>query len=140
MLPEAIDLDIVTPDKRLVSLAVDEVVLPGTEGSMGVRPGHAPLLTGLEIGELMYRKGQERRFVSVAGGFAEVLPRRVTILATIAERAEDIDRDRAERARERALGRLEKKDPDTDIKRAQVALEKAVIRIAVAGKIHGGGA
>jgi F-type H+-transporting ATPase subunit epsilon len=140
MLPEAIDLDIVTPEKRLVSLAVDEVVLPGTEGSMGVRPGHAPLLTGLEVGELMYRKGQEKRFVSVAGGFAEVLPRRVTILATIAERAEDIDRDRAERAKGRALERLEKKDPDTDIKRAQVALEKAVIRIEVAGKAHGGGA
>src|SRR5262245_35771206 len=140
MLPESIDLDIVTPEKRLVQMAVDEVVLPGTEGSMGVRPGHAPLLTALDIGPLMYRKGQERKYVSVAYGFAEVLPQRVTILATIAERAEDIDRERAEKAKGRALERLEKKDPDTDIKRAQVALEKAIIRIEVAGRAHGGGA
>jgi F-type H+-transporting ATPase subunit epsilon len=137
MLPEAINLDIVTPEKRLVSLAVDEVVLPGTEGSMGVLPGHAPLLTGLDVGELMYRRGQVRHYLAVARGFAEVLGDRVTVLAEIAERAEEIDRARAERARDRALGRLRSRDTETDFKRAQVALEKAVIRIQVAR--HGRG-
>jgi F-type H+-transporting ATPase subunit epsilon len=104
---------------------------------MGVLPGHAPLLTGLEVGELMYRRGQDRRYVAVAHGFAEVLGDRVTVLAEIAERAEDIDTARAERARERALERLKSGDPETDFKRAQVALEKAVIRIQVAGRGRG---
>lgn len=137
MLPEAINLDIVTPDKRLVSLAVDEVVLPGTEGSMGVLPGHAPLLTGLDVGELMYRRGQARHYLAVARGFAEVLGDRVTVLAEIAERAEEIDTARAERARERALGRLKSREAETDFNRAQIALEKSVIRIQVAHRAHG---
>jgi F-type H+-transporting ATPase subunit epsilon len=137
MLPSAIQLDIVTPERRLASLTVDEVVLPATEGSMGVLPGHAPLLTGLDIGELMYRRGQERHYVSVARGFAEVLGDKVTVLAEVAERAEDIDRERAERARDRALERLKSRDPDTDFKRAQVALEKAIIRIEVARRGRG---
>ena len=140
MLPEAIQLDIVTPEKRLASITVDEVVLPGTEGSMGVLPGHAPLLTGLDIGELMYRKGREKHYVAVARGFAEVLGDRVTVLAEVAERAEDIDAARAERARDRALERLRGRDPETDFNRAQVALEKAIIRIEVAHRGHGEGA
>ena len=137
MLPESIQLDIVTPEKRLASQTVDEVVLPGTEGSMGVLPGHAPLLTGLDIGELMYRRGQERHYLAVARGFAEVLPDRVTVLAEVAERAEDIDRERALRAHERALGRLKSSDPEIDFNRARVALEKSVIRIQVARHARG---
>jgi len=137
MLPEAINLDIVTPEKRLVSQVVDEVVLPGTEGSMGVLPGHAPLLTGLDVGELMYRRGNVRHYLAVARGFAEVLGDRVTVLAEVAERAEEIDRTRAERARDRAIGRLKSRDPETDFKRAQVALEKSVIRIQVARNARG---
>src|SRR5262245_2076993 len=140
MLPEALNLDVVTPEKRLVSLAVDEVVLPGSEGSMGVRPGHAPLLTGLDVGILMYRKGQDRHFLAVSHGFAEVLGDRVTILAEIAERAEEIDAARAEKARDRALERLKSGDPDVDVKRAQVALEKALIRLQVAAHGRGEGA
>jgi F-type H+-transporting ATPase subunit epsilon len=134
MLPEAINLDIVTPEKRLVSMAVDEVVLPGSEGSLGVLPGHAPLLTALQIGELMYRRGHVRHYVAVARGFVEVLPERVTVLAEIAERAEEIDRERAERARERALTRLKGRDPDTDFRRAQFALQKALIRLQCQSK------
>jgi len=137
MLPEAIQLDIVTPEKRLASVSVDEVVLPGSEGSMGVLPGHAPLLTGLDIGQLMYRKGREKHYVAVARGFAEVLGDRVTVLAEVAERAEEIDAQRAERARDRALERLRGRGPDTDFNRAQVALEKAIIRIEVARRGHG---
>jgi F-type H+-transporting ATPase subunit epsilon len=138
MLPEAINLDIVTPEKRLVSMAVDEVVLPGSEGSLGVLPGHAPLLTALQIGELMYRRGQVRHYVAVARGFAEVLPEQVTVLAEIAERAEEIDRGRAERARDRALQRLQSRDPDVDFNRAQLALQKALIRLQCGSKSGGG--
>lgn len=140
MLPESITLDVVTPDKRLCALQVDEVVLPGSEGSLGVLPGHAPLLTALDVGPLMYRRGNDRQYLAVAEGFAEVLPDRVTVLAHIGERAEEIDTGRAEKARERALERLKSRDAETDFKRAQLALQKAVIRIQVAGLNRGGGA
>ncbi len=134
MLPGSILLDVVTPDRKLVAEAVDEVILPGTLGYLGVLPGHAPLLTALGIGELFYRQGTARRYLSLAWGFAEILPERVSVLAEIAERAEDIDRDRAQRARERALGRLQGRDPETDFNRAQVALEKAIVRLQVSGR------
>src|SRR6266446_3834651 len=100
-LPESIHLEVVTPDKRVVSEVVDAVVLPGTEGSLGVLPGHTPLLTTLGIGELTYSRGGARRFVAIAWGFAEVLPDRVSVLAEIAERAFL----RRSRVRARAPGR-----------------------------------
>jgi len=140
MLPESITLDVVTPEKRLCSLQVDEVVLPGSEGSLGVLPGHAPLLTALDVGPLMYRRGTEKTYMAVAEGFAEVLPDRVTVLAQVGERAEEIDAERAGKARDRALDRLKQRDADTDFKRAQLALQKAVIRIQVADLHRGGGA
>jgi len=130
-LPESIHLEIVTPERRMVSEVADEVVLPGSEGSLGVLPGHTPLLTTLGIGELMYRRGGDRRYLAIAWGFAEVLPDRVSILAEIAERAEGIDRERAAAARDRALQRLRERTAETDFKRAQVALQKALIRIQV---------
>jgi len=130
-LPESIHLEVVTPDKRVVSEVVDAVVLPGTEGSLGVLPGHTPLLTTLGIGELTYSRGGARRFVAIAWGFAEVLPDRVSVLAEIAERAEGIDRERAARARDRALKRLRERTADTDFKRAQIALQKSIIRLQV---------
>jgi F-type H+-transporting ATPase subunit epsilon len=124
-------LDIVTPDRRLVSETVDEVVLPGSEGYLGVLPGHAPLLTSLGIGYVMHRREGTRRYLALAGGFAEVLPDRVTILADISERADAIDRDRAGRARDRALKRLRDREPGTDFDRAQIALMKALIRLQI---------
>jgi F-type H+-transporting ATPase subunit epsilon len=130
-LPESIHLEIVTPEQRLVSEIVDEVVLPGSEGSLGVLPGHTPLLTTLGIGELVYRRGGVKRYVAIAWGFAEVLPDRVGVLAEIAERAEGIDRERAARARDRAMKRLRERASETDFKRAQVALQKAIVRIQV---------
>jgi F-type H+-transporting ATPase subunit epsilon len=136
MLPEKIQLDIVTPERGVVSESVDELILPGSEGYLGVRPGHAPLLTTLRIGSIDYRKGKEMRHLAVSWGFVEVLPDRVAILAETAERAEEIDVGRASRARERAEGRLSKRDPDTDFRRAQVALQKALTRLQVAGKAH----
>jgi F-type H+-transporting ATPase subunit epsilon len=138
VLPEFLNLDIVTPEKRVVSLQVMEVVLPGSEGSLGVLPGHAPLLTGLAVGELMYRTGTMKHYVAVAWGFAEVLPERVTVLAEIAERGDEIDRERATAARDRAMERLKARQEETDFGRAQVALEKAVVRLQVSGHAHGG--
>ena len=128
-----IHLEVVSPERRLVAVSVDEVVLPGSEGYLGVRPGHAPLLTALGIGRLEFRRGEARRALAVAWGFVEVLPDRVTVLAEIAERAEEIDRERAARARDRALGWLRGRGPETDFKRAQVALEKSLVRLQVAG-------
>jgi len=138
MLPESITLDVVTPEKRLCSLQVDEVVLPGSEGSFGVLPGHAPLLSALDVGPLMYRRGTDKQYMALANGFVEVLPDRVTVLAEVGERAEEIDRERAEKARDRALGHLKGGDEEVDFARAQLALQKAAIRIQVAG-LHRGG-
>ena len=103
-LPAHIDLQIVTPDRRIVQEQVDEVEIPGAEGYFGVLPGHTPLLASLAVGELWYRKGQEKIYLAIAFGFAEVLPDRVTILARIAERAEDIDVERAEAAKRARRG------------------------------------
>jgi F-type H+-transporting ATPase subunit epsilon len=127
----SIHLEIVTPARRVVSEMIDEVILPGSEGYLGVLPGHTPLLVRLGVGQVTYRRGGARRHLAVASGFAEVLADRVSVLAEIAERAEEIDRDRAQRARDRALGRLRGRDGETDFKRAQVALQKALIRLQV---------
>ena len=137
-LPTHIDLQIVTPDRLLVREPVDEVEIPGSEGSCGVLPGHTPLLAALAVGELWYRKGQEKTYLSIAHGVAEVLPDRVTILARLAERAEDIDVDRATAARRRAEERLSQQKGDIDYDRARVALMKAVTRIQVSARVPTG--
>jgi F-type H+-transporting ATPase subunit epsilon len=137
-LPTHIDLQIVTPDRLIVHEQVDEVQIPGTEGYLGVLPGHTPLLTALAVGELWYRKGQEKTYLSIAGGFAEVLPDRVTLLATLAERPEEIDVARAEAAKQRAEQRLAAPKGDVDYERARVALQKSIIRLQVSSRIPGG--
>jgi len=131
----AIQFEVVTPEKRLVAETVDEVVLPGILGYLGVLPRHAPLLTRLGIGEVMYRAGGARRYLALSGGFAEVLPDRVIVLADVAERPESIDRERAGKARDRALERLRGRGSETDFDRAQAALQKALVRIQVAGRV-----
>jgi F-type H+-transporting ATPase subunit epsilon len=133
-LPTKLTLEIVTPDRALVSEQVDEIVLPGSEGYFGVLPGHSPLLASLQVGELWYRIGQEKHYLAVAFGFAEVLPDHVTVLARIAEKAEDINVSRAEAARTRAQERVAHPRPDMDFERARVALMKALIRIQVASR------
>jgi F-type H+-transporting ATPase subunit epsilon len=130
----AIKLSIVTPERSLVSEDVDEVQIPGANGYLGVLPGHAPLFTELKVGELSYRKGSTWTSLAVAWGFAEVLPDQVRVLAETAERAADIDLERATRAKERAEERLKKNGADVDYDRARVALERAIIRIQVARK------
>jgi len=132
-LPTHLQLEIVTPDRALVREEVDEVQLPGAEGYLGVLPGHTPLLVTLAVGELWYRIGQETHYLAIADGFGEVLPDRVTVLAQVAERAEDIDVGRAEAARKRAEERLNRA-ADIDTERARVALLKSIIRSQVASR------
>jgi F-type H+-transporting ATPase subunit epsilon len=129
-------LEIATPTRLLVSESVDEVVAPGIEGYFGVLPGHAPFLTTLGIGELSYRIGREEHHVALAGGFAEVRNDKVIILADAAERPEDIDRARADRARERAERKLAGRsdEAEVDYTRALQALARALTRLLVAGR------
>ena len=131
-LPAKIQLQIVSPDRSLVNEAVDEVEIPGFDGYFGVLPGHTPLLAALQIGELWYRKGQEKHYLSIAYGFAEVQADRVTILAQIAETAEEIDLARADAARKRAEERVARPTMDMDADRARIALMKSLIRLQVA--------
>jgi F-type H+-transporting ATPase subunit epsilon len=133
-LPTKIHLEIVTPDRSLVREDVDEVEVPGSEGYLGILPGHAPLLSTLAVGELWYRVGTERHYMALAGGFVEVLPDRVTILANIAERPQDIDVGRAEAAKRRAEERLAKASVDIDAERARIALLRSLIRLQVAAR------
>ena len=133
-LPTKLTLEIVTPERSLASEEVDEVQLPGSEGYFGVLPGHAPLLATLQVGELWYRIGQEKHYLAVAFGFAEVLSDRVTVLAQIAERPEDIDVPRAEAAKRRAEERLARPAMDMDFERARIALMKSLIRLQVASQ------
>jgi F-type H+-transporting ATPase subunit epsilon len=111
---------------------VDEVIAPGSDGYFGVLPGHTPLLAVLQVGELWYRQGQEKHYVSIAFGFAEVQPDRVTILAQIAEKADEIDLPRAEAAKKRAEARLATSTVDMDAERARISLLKSLIRLQVA--------
>ncbi|MBQ90849.1 MAG: ATP synthase F1 subunit epsilon [Acidimicrobiaceae bacterium] len=133
-MPDHLTLEIVTPERAVVSERVDEVQVPGVEGSFGVLPGHTPLLATLQVGELWYRQGEETSYVAVSFGFAEVQPDRVTVLAQIAESAEDIDVIRAEQAQERAQGRLDKPVVDMDFERARLALLKSLTRLRVASR------
>ena len=128
-----IKLTIVTPERSLLSEDVDELQLPGAAGYLGVLPGHAPLFTELKVGELSYRKGNTWTSLAVAWGVAEVLPDQVRVLAETAERAAEIDLERAKRSKERAEKRLSK-GGDIDYDRAQIALQRALIRIQVAQK------
>ena len=134
-LPTSIQLQIVTPDKLLVNEQVDEIQVPGSEGYFGVLPGHTPMLASLAVGELWYRKGQEKFYLSIAFGFAEVLPDRVTILARLAERAEEIDVERAESSRKRAQERITQPKSDIDYERARIALTKSLARLQVSARV-----
>jgi F-type H+-transporting ATPase subunit epsilon len=133
-LPTKLQLQIVSADRSLLNESVDEVVIPGFDGYFGVLPGHTQLLAVLQVGELWYRQGQEKHYLSIAFGFAEVLPDRVTILAQIAEKAEEIDLARAEAAKKRAEERLVRPQVDLDAERARISLLKSLIRLQVASR------
>jgi F-type H+-transporting ATPase subunit epsilon len=130
----AIKLDIVTAEHLVYSDDVDIVVAPGIDGELAILPHHAPLMTMLQPGELRVRKGSEEIFMAITGGFLEVRPDRVAILADAAERAEDIDAARAEEAKRRAEQRLSGKLSDADMARAEAALRRSLIRLRVAEK------
>jgi len=132
--PTTLTLEIVTPDRALVTAQVDELQLPGAEGYFGVLPAHTPMLATLQVGEMWYRIGQEKHFLALAFGFVEVLPDRVTVLAQIAERAEDIDVARAEAAKRRAEERVSNPAADMDFERARIAMMKSLIRLQVASR------
>lgn len=130
-----VQLEIVTPEKVVVSQAVNIVVAPGSMGEFGVLEGHVPFLTGIEPGELRYTIGPETQHLSVSSGFAEVSSNKVSILVDAAEMAEHIDVERARMAMERARNRLSKDraaNRDIDFSRAEAALKRAVVRIKVA--------
>jgi F-type H+-transporting ATPase subunit epsilon len=129
-----LQLQIVSAERLLVNERVDEVEIPGSGGYFGVLPGHTPLLATLNVGELWYRQGAEKHYLSIAFGFVEVQPERVIVLAQIAEQAQDIDTARAEAAKKRAEERLAKSSSDIDFERARVALLKALARLQVAGR------
>jgi F-type H+-transporting ATPase subunit epsilon len=131
-LPTHLELRIVSADRLLVNERVDEVEIPGADGYFGVLPGHTPLLALLGAGELWYRQGQQKHYLVIAFGFAEVQPESVTILAETAERADEIDVARAEAAKRRAEERIAKPAVDVDAERARIALLKSLVRIQVA--------
>jgi F-type H+-transporting ATPase subunit epsilon len=133
-LPTKLTLEIVTPDRALVREEVDEVQVPGSEGYLGLLPGHTALLSTLAVGELWYRTGIDKHFLAIAGGFVEVLPDRVTILAQIGERGPDIDVGRAEASKRRAEERLAKPGANMDFERARVALLRSLVRLHVASR------
>jgi F-type H+-transporting ATPase subunit epsilon len=138
MLPEAIQLVIVTPKRQILKETVSEVTMPGADGYLGVLPGHAPLITELGVGELTYRTtGGQTGLLAVIRGFAEVLPDRVSILAETAEFAEDIDLERAQAALKRAQERIAKGGEDIDWDRATMSLQRALVRIQVVFKHQG---
>ena len=132
--PSTFLLEIVTPQRLLLSEEVSEVIAPGAEGYFGILPGHIPFVSSLTIGELTYRKGTEERHLAIIWGYAEALPDRVVILAEEAHRPEEIDVARAEAARERALARLRKPEPEVDLKEAEAALQRAMVRLQVSSR------
>ena len=138
-IPKHLTLEFVTPERAIVHDDVDEVELPGEEGFIGVLPGHAPLLAALKTGEMWYRKGTDKKFAFIAGGFAEIVPDRVSILAQVAERAEDIDLARAEAAKRRAEERISKPSSEIDVERARIALLRALTRVQVSRHIRSRG-
>lgn len=126
--------ELVTPEKKVVSELVDIVVAPGEEGEFGVLPNHIPFLAKLKVGELRYRVGNNVRYAAIMGGYAEVLPDRVTILATAAEEATDIDVIRAKAARERAERRLNETKDRYEFAVVQGALQRALARLKTADR------
>ena len=133
---DKINLEVITPEKLALREVVDEVVVPGLGGELGILPDHTPLISQLQTGVLTYRQGTEKKVMHVSGGFVEVLPDRVSVMSDVAERPEEIDYQRAQRARERAEKRLASNNPDIDFRRAELKLQRAMIRLQVAGKSH----
>ena len=130
-------LDIITAERVVYSDDVEALVAPGTEGELGILPHHAALMTMLQPGELMVRKGGEETFLAVTGGFLEVMENRISILADAAERSEEIDEERAREAMEQARERIAMRSADVDLEQALAQLRRATVRLAVARRRRG---
>lgn len=136
MLPESIELEVVTPERHVLAETVKSLELPGKEGYLGVLPGHAPLLTELGIGTLSYQRDSKTRYLTVIRGYAEVLPNRVIVLAEISERAEEINIERSRTAEDRARSALAKASAgEKDWIEASFALERALVRLQTAARV-----
>src|SRR5436853_120254 len=131
---DTFQLEIVTPEKKVVETAAEEIQIPGKNGYLGILPGHAPLITELSVGEITYRENSAEQHLAVAWGFAEVLPNKVTILAETAERPSEIDVDRARKSKARAEQRLTSGDTTVEVDRALDALHRAETRLEVAAE------
>jgi|SRR5579871_131197 F-type H+-transporting ATPase subunit epsilon len=131
---DTFQLEVVTPEKKVVETRAEEVQIPGKNGYLGILPGHAPLITELAVGEIKYRENTTEQRLAVAWGFAEVLPDKVTILAESAERPSEIDVERARQAKQRAEQRLTSGDVNVDVNRALDALQRADTRLDVASQ------
>jgi F-type H+-transporting ATPase subunit epsilon len=135
MAEKELQLEVVTPDRLVLSTEADVVVCPGVEGQFGVLPGHIPFLSALEVGEMYYRLGGKTEYLCISGGFAEVTGTKVTIVAESAERSCEIDLERARRAQERAEKRIAAgKVADIDWARAEAAMRRSLVRMRVAGR------
>ena len=132
MLPKTLQVEVVSPDKLLFSGAADFVTVPGKGGCLGILPGHAPLLSELQTGEIVIWQGSESKRYFCREGFLEVLPGQVSVLVQVAEKPEEIDVNRAQKAKDRAWQRLLSKSPDLDYTRACAALQRALTRIKIA--------
>ena len=137
-MPKTILLEVVTPEKQLLSQQVHEVIAPGSEGDFGVLPGHCHFLSTLRIGELRYRVDDLTKHMAILWGYAEVTPAKVTIMAEIAEKAEDINIDRAQAAVEQAEQRLKAGGLPSEVKEAEISLEKARLRKKIAQRTREG--
>jgi F-type H+-transporting ATPase subunit epsilon len=131
---DKLNLEVITPEKLALREQVDEVVVPGLGGELGILPEHTPLISQLQTGVLSYRQGAEKKQMHVSGGFVEVTSDRVSVLSDVAEKPEEIDVERARRALERAERRLASRGDDIDFRRAELKLQRAMIRIQLAGR------
>ncbi len=132
----SLKIDIVTAERVVYSAEADEVIAPGIEGQLGILPHHAPLMTTLQVGELVVKRGNEEENIAISGGFLEVRPDRVIVLADQAERALEIDVDRAAEARKRAEQHLKEKAAGVDTVMAEAALRRALVRLSVVEKVQ----
>jgi len=132
---EKLALQIVTPERQVLMEQVDDVILPSVNGYMGILPGHAPLLAQLDVGEVSYLVGNQRHYLAVSGGFVEVLRTSVSILATTCERAEEIDLERAQKSKDRAESDIKPELPETDFRRFEARLKRAISRIQVTRRL-----
>jgi F-type H+-transporting ATPase subunit epsilon len=134
---DKLNLEVITPEKLALRETVDEVVVPGLDGELGILPEHTPVISQLKTGILTYRQGSESKQMHVSGGFVEVLPDRVSVLSDVAERPEEIDLERAQRARERAEQQMSARGEEIDFRRAELKLERALTRIQLANRGRG---